>query len=340
MYIDIELTPKQIISIDLNKTRVKTFSDLLDYVQTVVPDIIPIKFFRFIDIDNNENITDYIISNNMSNDVIKVYLTYVSKINTFYDYIATVEKDINVINLIKYRPYKIVSTPASGLDPTMYQLNWLIMPDEDKARVNAYFASKNMAIDIAITAKRREFMNTVIFYNVLELTNLASILNMTKDDLIKLCRNVVVKPSDMNYIYIMFDIHSEKTLKEYQKIIPISLSRKYCQYLDIMNVYSNSCIASPKSKTKQVTGSRISPTRKTCDKNKILNPKTNRCVLRDGAIGKRILKTEETSPKTKQATGNRISPARKTCDKNKILNPKTNRCVLRDGDIGKRIFKS
>ncbi len=60
---------------------------------------------------------------------------------------------------------------------------------------------------------------------------------------------------------------------------------------------------------------------KDCAKNKILNPKTNRCVNINGKIGKSIL-----AQKTKD------------CAKNKILNPKTNRCVNINGKIGKSIL--
>ncbi len=68
--------------------------------------------------------------------------------------------------------------------------------------------------------------------------------------------------------------------------------------------------------------------KKDCGKNKILNPKTNRCVSINGKIGKNILAStkKETILKTKD------------CDKYKILNPKTNRCVSIDGKIGKNIL--
>lgn len=33
--------------------------------------------------------------------------------------------------------------------------------------------------------------------------------------------------------------------------------------------------------------------KKICPENKIINPKTGRCVLKSGAIGKKILKTKE-----------------------------------------------
>jgi len=62
--------------------------------------------------------------------------------------------------------------------------------------------------------------------------------------------------------------------------------------------------------------------KKECDSDKILNPITNRCVKKDGKIGKTIL-----SKTTK-----------KECDSDKIINPITNRCVKKDGKIGKAIL--
>ena len=65
-----------------------------------------------------------------------------------------------------------------------------------------------------------------------------------------------------------------------------------------------------------------------CPKNKIINPVTNRCVLKTGKIGKKIL--ESTKSKVKN----------KDCSENKILNPVTNRCVLKTGKIGRELYLS
>jgi serine/threonine protein kinase len=64
---------------------------------------------------------------------------------------------------------------------------------------------------------------------------------------------------------------------------------------------------------------------KKCPEDKILNPKTNICVKRDGKIGKSLIKK---------------SSIVKKCPEDKILNPKTNRCVKKDGKIGKSLFKN
>ena len=62
---------------------------------------------------------------------------------------------------------------------------------------------------------------------------------------------------------------------------------------------------------------------KKCSEKKICNPKTGRCVLRRGRIGKKLAK---------------VSPRRK-CSDDKIYNPKTGRCVLRRGIIGKKLLQ-
>lgn len=63
---------------------------------------------------------------------------------------------------------------------------------------------------------------------------------------------------------------------------------------------------------------------KVCPRNKICNPKTRRCVLKSGRLGRKILKT----PKCED----------KICEKKKMCNPKTGRCVLKAGKIGMEII--
>jgi len=65
----------------------------------------------------------------------------------------------------------------------------------------------------------------------------------------------------------------------------------------------------------------MKPTKtKECPPNKILNPTTNRCILKTGLTAKKMVK--------------------KTCPSNKILNPTTNRCILKTGLTAKKILKS
>lgn len=67
--------------------------------------------------------------------------------------------------------------------------------------------------------------------------------------------------------------------------------------------------------------------KKMCPSGKIYNPKTKRCVNRDGKVGKTLL---ETMSKGKKGSS--------TCPSDKIYNPKTKRCVNRDGKIGKTLL--
>lgn len=69
---------------------------------------------------------------------------------------------------------------------------------------------------------------------------------------------------------------------------------------------------------------------KECPPDKIYNKKTGNCVLKTGAIGKKIMKEYNLTNFIKQET--------KECPPNKILNIKTNKCVLKTGAIGKKIL--
>ena len=73
---------------------------------------------------------------------------------------------------------------------------------------------------------------------------------------------------------------------------------------------------------------------KACKDNQIRNPKTDRCVNKDGAIGKKLLKEPKEakqSKETKQPNGK--------CPETKIINPKSGRCVNKDSAIGKKLLK-
>jgi hypothetical protein len=67
---------------------------------------------------------------------------------------------------------------------------------------------------------------------------------------------------------------------------------------------------------------------KPCPPDKILNPKTNRCVNRDGLIGKTL------EGLIGKAQENQAKGEKKVCKDDEILNPKTNRCVTKAGAIG------
>jgi hypothetical protein len=96
---------------------------------------------------------------------------------------------------------------------------------------------------------------------------------------------------------------------------------------------------------------------KTCERNKICNPETGRCVLKTGKIGKELLKNKSprrasprrASPRRaspRRASPRRASPRRasdkcmnKKCERDKICNPETGRCVLKTGKIGKELLE-
>jgi hypothetical protein len=65
-----------------------------------------------------------------------------------------------------------------------------------------------------------------------------------------------------------------------------------------------------------------------CSEDKVLNPKTNRCVNKTGTIGKELLKS----------TIKTVKPTDNKCSEDKVLNPKTNRCVNKTGSIGKQLL--
>jgi hypothetical protein len=95
---------------------------------------------------------------------------------------------------------------------------------------------------------------------------------------------------------------------------------------------------------------------KKCANDKVLNPKTNRCVKKDGTVGKNLLKKSRKSmsqsrSKSRKSRSQSRSKSRKSrsrsrsksrkniqCKDNKIINPETNRCVKKDGIIGKKII--
>lgn len=76
-----------------------------------------------------------------------------------------------------------------------------------------------------------------------------------------------------------------------------------------------------------------------CPPDKILNPVSGRCVLRTGAIGKKLIAKEKADGK-RPVTNNRLPTppvVAAPCPPEKILNPATKKCVLRTGAIGKKL---
>ena len=88
----------------------------------------------------------------------------------------------------------------------------------------------------------------------------------------------------------------------------------------------------------KISKSRRKSNKKICDEGKIINPKTGRCVKKDGKIGKDLLKSKHKS--NIKISKSRRKSNKKICDEGKIINPKTGRCVKKDGKIGKDLLKS
>ena len=97
---------------------------------------------------------------------------------------------------------------------------------------------------------------------------------------------------------------------------------------------------------------------KSCGPNKLLNPKTKRCVSKTGSVGKKLsvdsfasshkiwvklilqeFTVDELIKIYIEKVG-KVSPPKKKCRPDQILNPKTNRCVKRTSKIGKELLKS
>ena len=70
-----------------------------------------------------------------------------------------------------------------------------------------------------------------------------------------------------------------------------------------------------------------------CPPNKILNPKTKKCVSRTGKIGRKLVQGSKS-----KSSAEKKKPPTKICPPNKIINPKTKRCVSRIGKIGREII--
>ena len=94
----------------------------------------------------------------------------------------------------------------------------------------------------------------------------------------------------------------------------------------------------PKKSSKKETAPKKSSKGAKCPPGKIINPKTGRCVSKDGKIGKELLKNSKKSSKGRKQTPKKSSKGAK-CPPGKIVNPKTGRCVKKDGKVGKQLLK-
>lgn len=76
----------------------------------------------------------------------------------------------------------------------------------------------------------------------------------------------------------------------------------------------------------------LSLLQKKCKSGQIVNPETGRCVAKSGAIGRKLRKAVAKEGKVKSKAVR--------CKNGEILNPVSGRCVSKSGAIGKRILKA
>ena len=75
-----------------------------------------------------------------------------------------------------------------------------------------------------------------------------------------------------------------------------------------------------------------------CPKGKLLNPKTGRCVNKDGKIGQELLAKGGAKPKEVKVKDALKNAKPKDCPSHQLRNPKTGRCVNKDGKIGQELL--
>jgi len=113
-------------------------------------------------------------------------------------------------------------------------------------------------------------------------------------------------------------------------------------------------ISSPSRTSSKRVSSKRSVSKRICKDDEILNPVTNKCVKKTGAIGKKLLKNIRSARRSGRrekfaayygipspsATSRRHMSKRVICKDDEILNPVSNKCVKRTGAIGKKLLKS
>ena len=78
---------------------------------------------------------------------------------------------------------------------------------------------------------------------------------------------------------------------------------------------------------------------KKCPDGKILNPKSGRCVDKNGAVGKQILNGEVKVVKGRPAIKSFALCKNVSCPTDKLCNPITGRCILRKSPMGQYIMR-
>lgn len=160
------------------------------------------------------------------------------------------------------------------------------------------------------------------------------------------------KSEDTERIYEMFleaitptnETKKSKKLIKTKKIIKIKKKKtakdktEKCNEPSVIIKFDN-----PKKSKKSIKKSikKLSK-EKQCPPDKVLNPKTRRCILKNGALAKKLglVKTSKDKTgllKSKSKTKKISKSKEKQCPPDKVLNPKTRRCISKNGVLAKKL---
>ena len=151
------------------------------------------------------------------------------------------------------------------------------------------------------------------------------------------CKKVISNTDISDECEVSDNKNQKRCKRKSIKVTPKSKDKKICPKGKILNPKTNRCIINRKNTRKN--------TRKKCPKGKTLNKKTNRCIIdRKKTEKKKICPPNKIlNPKTNRCILNRKLPEDEViefnykCKPGYIYNNATGRCVKKDGPIGKKI---
>ena len=161
--------------------------------------------------------------------------------------------------------------------------------------------------------------------------------------------NIDFNDNDLAYIddrnkqinLLIGNIHDKINLYHYDVSIKLKnaeerISRNielYNKKYNLLNIQLSELVENKNNIQKELNHL-INKNKNFCPDTHIFNPKTNRCVLKNGKVGMAILQGIDipTPPKKNKLPFGQ-------CVETKIFNPKSNKCVNKNGRIGKKILK-
>ena len=242
---------------------------------------------------------------------------------------------------------------------SMWYLNVRIVHPELTAQ-SAYSKAFNLMAKVSNLTSLGEDVESFIVTFIKRLLTIAK-FKFTKSDNTKFSR--FKRPDGSEYFNISKtnkdDEIVERNLYEYkvnigntQREIFTTLSPESFEGKKVSKKSSKGRKQTPKKSSKKEApnkSSKKSSKGAKCPPGKIINPKTGRCVKKDGKLGKELLKNSKKSSKGRKQTPKKSSKGRKQtpkksskgtkCPRGKIINPKTGRCVNKNGKIGKQLLK-